>query len=109
MKLIDVFDKFLDEKEKEVILAMLKTDGLNPSNLMTTQSYEKIAQHGLSRYGVCGKHRRTVKIGFGILSHVTVAVRLQSALAKLEKIGIPFSALVTIGKKSNFSVDNTID
>jgi len=105
MKLIDVFDKFLDEKEKEVVMAMLKTDGLNPTNLMTTQSYERIAQHGLSRYQVCGSPRKSVKVGVEILSHVTVAIRLQSALTKLAKIGLPFSAIIIIGRKSNFSVD----
>jgi len=42
MNLVNVLDKFLDDKEKEVVLAMLKTDGLNPTNLMTTQSYEKM-------------------------------------------------------------------
>ena len=36
MNLVNVLDKFLDDKEKEVVLAMLKTDGLNPTNLMTT-------------------------------------------------------------------------
>jgi hypothetical protein len=101
MNLVNVLDKFLDDKEKEVVLAMLKTDGLNPTNLMTTQSYEKIAEHGLTRYGVCGSPRRTVKIGFG------VAIRLQSALKKLAKIGISFSILITIGRKKGFSVDTT--
>jgi len=108
MKLVDVFDKFLDEKEKEVVIAMLKTDGLNPTNLMTTESYEKIAQHGLSRYGVCGNPRKTVKIGFGVLSHVTVAIRLQSALKKLAKIGLTFSALIMIGRKKGFSLDISV-
>ena len=102
-KLLEVSDKVLDEKEKEVVFSYLdNADEIDFNDFWRSKNYEVIAKKGLTTYhkkpietiedtyghASIDHHLwkyKTLEPGFRAVSRVTVYERLKSAFEKLEK------------------------